>query len=130
YLPSEEYIAFNTAWGGGYYSTDGGAVIPVGEFAEARPVFNGLAWVKDHATGLWGVIQLTGERADAPENNDDDSDSEEDGDDAENNSGSSSSSSGSNGKDAPKTGDDFGNVFALLALSLGVMVISAKRREK
>ncbi|MDE6797977.1 MAG: WG repeat-containing protein [Ruminococcus sp.] len=133
YLPSEEYIAFNTAWGGGYYSTDGGVVIPVGEFAEARPVFNGLAWVKDHATGLWGVIQLTGERADAPENNDDNSDSEEDGDEnnsSNSSSNNSSSSSGSNGKAAPKTGDDFGNVFALLALSLGVMVVSMKRREK
>ena len=133
YLPSDEYIAFNTAYGGGYYSTDGGVVIPVGEFAEVRPVFNGLAWVKDHATGLWGVIQLTGERADAPEDNDNDSDSEdgeEDGDNENNSSSSSSSSSGSSGKASPKTGDDFGSVFALLALSLGVMVISAKRREK
>ena len=128
YLPSEDCIAFNTLWGGGYYSTDGEVIIPVGEFAEVRPVFNGLAWVKDHETGLWGVIQLTGERAGTPDNDNEDSDSDDDN--SGSSSGNSSSSSGSTGKDSPKTGDDSGKVFALLALSAGVMVASRKRKDK
>ncbi len=61
YLPSEGYIAVNTANGGGYFDTAGNEVIPVGIFEEARPVYNGLAWVKKD--GLWGVITLDGETA-------------------------------------------------------------------
>lgn len=123
YLPSEDYIAFNTVWGGGYYSTDGEVVIPVGEFAEVRPVFNGVAWVKDHETGLWGVIELTGERAGTQDDDDDSDSDDEDG-------GSGSSSNSSSGKASPKTGDDFGGVLAAFAVSAGVMIISRKRKNK
>ncbi|MDE6426009.1 MAG: WG repeat-containing protein [Ruminococcus sp.] len=130
YLPSEDYIAFNTGWGGGYYATDGEVVIPVGEFAEVRPVCNGLAWVKDHSTGLWGVIELTGERA-GTSNNDNDSNSDSSsGNGSGSGSNSSSSSSGSKVKDSPKTGDASGKVLAVLALSAGVMLASKKRKEK
>ena len=45
----------------GYYDTEGNEIIPVGTFAEVRPVHNKLAWVKDTATGLWGVIELVEE---------------------------------------------------------------------
>lgn len=58
YLPSEGYIALNKGQNAGYYDIKGNEIVPIGTFAEARPVHNGLAWVKDKATGLWGVIQL------------------------------------------------------------------------
>ncbi|MDE6832950.1 MAG: WG repeat-containing protein, partial [Ruminococcus sp.] len=131
YLPSEDYIAFNTIWGGGYYATDGEVVIPVGEFAEVRPVCNGLAWVKDHTTGLWGVIELTGERAGTSDddNNDDSGSDDEDGDNDSDTDNNKSSSGTVTGKASPKTGDNFGNVFALLAVSVGVMFVSGKRKD-
>lgn len=129
YLPTEDYIAFNTLYGGGYYATDGDVVIPVGEFAEVRPVFNSVAWVKDHVTGLWGVIELTGERA-GTQNNDDDNDSDDDDNSSSGSSSKSSSSNASSGKASPKTGDNFGGVLAALAVSAGVMLISRKRNNK
>ena len=42
----------------GYYDIEGNEVIPVGTFAEVRPVHNNLAWVKNKTTGLWGVIEI------------------------------------------------------------------------
>lgn len=58
YLPSEGYIALNKGQNAGYYDIKGNEIVTVGTFAEARPVHNGLAWVKDKKTGLWGVIKF------------------------------------------------------------------------
>ena len=57
-LPTEGFIAVKTDDGAGYIDTNGNEVIPTGTFAETRPVHDGKAWVKDKATGLWGVIQI------------------------------------------------------------------------
>jgi hypothetical protein len=58
YLPSDGYIALNSGNEGGYYDTMGNEVIPVGTFEAVRPVKNGMAWVKDKETGLWGIIRF------------------------------------------------------------------------
>ncbi len=58
YLPTEGFIAVKTDDGAGYIDTSGNVIIEPGTFIEARPVHNGLAWVKDKTTGLWGVINL------------------------------------------------------------------------
>lgn len=58
YLPTDGYIAVKNESGAGYCKTNGEEVIPAGTFEEARPVHNGKAWVKDKATGLWGVISV------------------------------------------------------------------------
>jgi len=58
YLPSEGYIALNKGQNAGYYNIKGNEIVTVGTFAEARPVHNGLAWVKDKKTGLRGVIKF------------------------------------------------------------------------
>lgn len=52
---SDGYIAVNTSRGAGYYDTKGNIAVPL-EFEEARPVYEGKAWVKQN--GLWGVVQL------------------------------------------------------------------------
>lgn len=56
YLPTNGYIAVNKGGGYGYYNTDGKEIIPCGEFEQARPVYDGKAWVKKD--GKWGVIKL------------------------------------------------------------------------
>lgn len=56
YLPTYGYIAVNKDGGYGYYNTYGKEVIPCGEFEQARPVYDGKAWVKKD--GKWGVIKL------------------------------------------------------------------------
>lgn len=56
YLPTCGYIAVNKDGGYGYYNTDGKEVIPCGEFEQARPVYDGKAWVKKD--GKWGVISI------------------------------------------------------------------------
>ncbi len=58
YNATEGFIALKVNGECGYYDTEGNEVIPVGTFEEARPVHNGLAWVKDKGTGLWGVIEI------------------------------------------------------------------------
>lgn len=58
YVPSDGYIAVckNGKWG--YLDTDGN---PASDFVfeEARPVYKGMAWVKQN--GLWGVIAFDGQ---------------------------------------------------------------------
>lgn len=56
YLDSEGYIAVEKDGAAGYYDLNGNAVIELGEFEEARPVYGGEAWVKKD--GKWGVIKM------------------------------------------------------------------------
>lgn len=58
FMASSGYIPVKINGKCGYYDTAGSEVIPVGTFEDVRPVHNGLAWVKDKKTGLWGVIKL------------------------------------------------------------------------
>lgn len=58
YIPTCGYIAVKKDGGYGYYNTDGKEVIPCGEFEQARPVYDGKAWVKKN--GKWGVISIDG----------------------------------------------------------------------
>ena len=61
YLPTEGYLALNTGGQGGYYNMDASSVVvPVGTFANVRPVVNGLAWVQDRSSSLWGIIAFGG----------------------------------------------------------------------
>lgn len=57
YLPSGGYIALNQGDRAGYCDTNGQEKIPVGEFANARPVHGGRAWVQDADSKRWGVIE-------------------------------------------------------------------------
>ena len=59
YNMTENIIAVRTSDGYGYFDIEGNEIIPAGTFEEARPFHNGMAWVKDRNTGLWGVIKLT-----------------------------------------------------------------------
>ena len=65
YLPTYGYIAVNKDGGYGYYDIDGNEVIPCGEFEQARPVYDGKAWVKKD--GKWGVISINDDKNDINE---------------------------------------------------------------
>lgn len=67
YLDSEGLLCVQNESGAGYVDLDGNVVIPLDEFEETRPVFNGFAWAKKD--GKWGVIKL--------KNTDDSSDTDE-----------------------------------------------------
>lgn len=56
YLDSEGYIAVEKDGAAGYFDLNGNAVVELGEFEAARPVYGGTAWVKQ--SGKWGVIKL------------------------------------------------------------------------
>lgn len=56
YLYAGKYVAVATDKGFGYYNKKGKVVVTPGEFEQARPVLNGLAWVRKG--GLWGIIQI------------------------------------------------------------------------
>lgn len=56
YLDSEGYIAVEKDGAAGYFDLNGNAVVELGEFEAARPVYGGTAWVKQN--GKWGVIKL------------------------------------------------------------------------
>ena len=56
YLFHDGYVAVSKDGGMGYYNTSGEEVIPCGEFEQARPVYDGKAWVKKD--GKWGVISI------------------------------------------------------------------------
>ena len=58
YVPSDGYIAVCKDGKWGYLDTDGN---PASDFVfeEARPVYKGMAWVKQN--GLWGVIAFDGQ---------------------------------------------------------------------
>ncbi len=58
YMATDGYIPVRIDGQWALYDVSGTQVIPTDVFAEIRPVHNGLAWVKDKETGLWGVIQL------------------------------------------------------------------------
>ena len=57
YLPSGGYLALNQGDRAGYCDANGQEKIPLGEFASARPVHDGRAWVQDPETKLWGIIE-------------------------------------------------------------------------
>ena len=59
YLPTEGYVPVKSGNGYGYIDINGNEVIETGTFSNAKPFHNGLAWVQDNETGLWGVISLT-----------------------------------------------------------------------
>ena len=56
YLFSGDYVAVSVNSRFGYYDKKGKVVVSPGEFEQARPVLNGLAWVRKD--GQWGVIQI------------------------------------------------------------------------
>lgn len=56
YLFSGKYVAVSVNSRFGYYDKKGNVVVSPGEFEQARPVLNGLAWVRKD--GLWGVVQI------------------------------------------------------------------------
>ena len=56
YLFCDEYIPVYKDGYYSYYSYDGEQVVRAGEFAQARPINNGRAWVKQG--DYWGVVQM------------------------------------------------------------------------
>ena len=56
YLFSGDYVVVSVNGRFGYYDKKGNVVVSPGEFEQARPVLNGLAWVRKD--GLWGVVQI------------------------------------------------------------------------
>ena len=56
YLFSGDYVAVSVNSRFGYYNKKGEVVVTPGEFEQARPVLNGLAWVRKD--GKWGVVQI------------------------------------------------------------------------
>lgn len=56
YLFADDYVAVSVNSRFGYYDRDGNVVVTPGEFEQARPVLNGMAWVRKG--GKWGVIQI------------------------------------------------------------------------
>ena len=56
YLFADDYVAVSVGSRFGYYDREGNVVVTPGEFEQARPVLNGLAWVRKD--GKWGVIQI------------------------------------------------------------------------
>lgn len=58
YTYSDGYVSINNGNGWALYDEKGNIAIDYGTFAEIRPVHNGVAWVKDNETGLWGVLDI------------------------------------------------------------------------
>lgn len=56
YLFAGKYIAVSVNSRFGYYNKKGEVIVTPGEFEQARPVLNGLAWVRKD--GKWGVVQI------------------------------------------------------------------------
>ncbi len=56
YLFTGDYVPVSVNSRFGYYDKKGAVVVSPGEFEQARPVLNGLAWVRKD--GLWGVVQI------------------------------------------------------------------------
>lgn len=56
YLFNGEFVPIIRDGRAGYYNSRGQEVVPIGEFEQARPIYNGRGWVKKD--GRWGVINL------------------------------------------------------------------------
>lgn len=66
YVPSDGYIAVCRDGDWGYYNINGNEVISCGEFEQARPVYDGKAWVKKD--GKRGVILIDEEGSGSAQN--------------------------------------------------------------
>lgn len=54
YLFTDDYLPVSIDSSYGYYDIDGNCIVKPGEFDQARPAYNGKAWVMK--SGKWGVI--------------------------------------------------------------------------
>lgn len=68
YLFNGEFVPIVRDGRAGYYNSRGEEVVPIGEFEQARPIYNGRGWVKKD--GRWGVINLGELKDDEPKKSD------------------------------------------------------------